>query len=328
MSKRIVSSISAIICSVFVYFLLAQNVDYSVVQVPQEKGLQLVKFSSDNDYVCMPQVFRNKNGVQWYTNRIIDISPNGDELAYISDRNNGSTNIFIKSLLQSGGATQRTNRGAVVDFSYSPDGKQMCFAESKGNTNQIFITGNTESFVCRQITSGDMDYSPVFAPNKDIIIFSRQEANDISVWAYDIAKGQLSSYTTGMNPEPSKDGKYVFVSRNNNGLGEIWRINLSTGMEECILSHHEHSFFSPVLSPDGETLAVVGSSKIEDGGIIYWNTDIYTIGVNGAGLRQVTYHAADDLSPAWGTDGNSLYFVSQRGSADGKANIWKMTYEK
>lgn len=305
----------------------AQNVDYSVVQVPQEKGLQLVKFSSDNDYVCMPQVVRNRNGVRWYTNRIINISPDGRELAYISNRNNG-TNIFIKNLTQPGVATQRTNRGAVLDFSYSPDGKQICFTESKGSTNQIFITGASGGFVCRQITSGDVDYSPVFAPNKDVIIFARQETNDISVWAYDIAKGQLSSYTTGMNPEPSKDGNYVFVSRNNNGLGEIWRINLNSGVEECILSHPEQSFFSPVLSPDGETLAVVGSSKIEDGGFTYWNTDIYTVGVNGSGLRQVTFHAADDLSPAWSHDGNSIYFVSQRGSTDATANIWKMSYEK
>lgn len=328
MAKKVVFSLLTFCCFSLANQLNAQNVDYSVVQVPQEKGLQLVKFSSDNDYVCMPQVYRNKKGVQWYTNRIIDISPNGEELAYISERNNGFTNIFIKNLVQTGGATQRTNRGAVVDFSYSPDGKQMCFSESKGATNQIFITGTAGSFVCRQITSGNADYSPVFAPNQDVIIFARQEANDISVWAYDINKGQLSSYTTGMNPEPSKDGKYVFVSRNNNGLGEIWRINLTTGVEECILSQPEQSFFSPVLSPDGETLAVVGSSKIEDGTFIYWNTDIYTIGVNGTGLRQVTFHAADDLSPAWSTDGNSIYFVSQRGSQDGKANIWKMTYEK
>lgn len=306
----------------------AQNVDYSVVQVPQERGLQLVKFSSDNDYVCMPQVIRNRNGVQWYTNRIIDTSPDGEDIAYISDRGSGTTNIFIKSLVQQGGSTQRTNRGAIVDFSYSPDGTQICFAEAKGNTNQIFTTGVTGNFVCRQITSGDLDYTPVFAPQKDAIIFSRQEAKDFSVWAYDISKGQLSSYTTGMCPEPSKDGKYIFVSRNNNGLGEIWRIDMKTGAEECILSQAGQSFYSPVLSPDGSTLAVVGSTKIEEGNVVYWNTDIYTVDVTGSNLRQITYHAADDLSPAWSADGKYIYFVSQRGSADGKANIWQLTFEK
>ncbi len=305
----------------------ARNVDYSVVQVPQEKGSQFIKVTNDNDYVCMPLVTRNRNGVNWFTNRVIDVSPDGQDIAYISDRNNG-TNIFIKSLIKQGGSVQRTNRGSVTDFSYSPDGKRICFAESKGKTNQIYITGSTGNFICRQVTSGDLDYSPIFLGKKDKLIFARQEANGISIWEYDLSKNQLSSYSTGMNPESTSDGKVIYVARPNNGLGEIWKIDLTTGIEECILSHPQMSFYSPALSPDGRSLAVVGGSKIEDGDITYWNTDIYTVSTNGANLRQVTYHAADDLSPTWSTDGNYIYFISQRGSADGRANIWRLTYEK
>lgn len=322
--SKITISISLILYS---SVLQAQKVDYSVVQVPQEKGTQLVKITNDNDYVCMPIVKRNRTGVQWFTNRIMDVSPNGQDIAYISERNNG-TNIFIKSLTKQGGSTQRTTRSAVVDFSYSPDGSQICFAENKGNTNQIYITDSSGSFVCRQVTSGEQDFSPMFINGKNKLIFARQEANNVSIWEYDLYRNQLSSYSAGMNPEPTKDGKSVYVARNNNGLGEIWRIDLDTGVEECILSHPEISFYSPSLSPDGITLAIVGGSKIEDGNLTYWNTDIYTVLTTGTGLRQVTYHAADDLNPAWSSDGNHIYFISQRGSADGKPNIWKLTYEK
>lgn len=304
-----------------------QNVDYSVVQVPQESGTQLIKITADNDYVCMPRVIRNRNGIQWFTNRVIDVSPDGNDIAYISDRNTG-TNIFIKSLIQQGGSNQRTNRGSVVDFSYSPDGTQICFAENKGKNTHIFVTSSSESFVCRQITSGDCDYSPIFCPDKDLLFFARQETNNISIWAYDISKNQLSSYTTGMNPEPSHDGRTIYIARPNNGLGEIWRIDLTSGAEECVISQPGISFYSPVLSPDGSTLAFVGGSKIEEGNMVFWNTDIYTASIDGTGLRQVTYHAADDMCPAWSTDGNYLYFISQRGSAEGKANIWRLTFEK
>ncbi len=305
----------------------AQSVDYSVVQVPQEKGSQFVKITNDNDYVCMPLVSRNRNGIDWFTNRVIDVSPDGLDIAYISDRNNG-TNIFIKSLVKQGGSTQRTNRGSVTDFSYSPDGKRICFAESKGKTNQIFVTGSSGNFICRQVTSGDLDYSPVFLGNKDKLIFARQESNGISIWEYDLAKNQLSNYASGMNPEPTADGKAVYVAKSNNGMGEIWKIDLNSGIEECILSRPDVSFYSPALSPDGRTLAVVGGTKIEDGPFTYWNTDIYTVDTGGSNLRQVTYHAADDLSPAWSADGNHIYFISQRGSADGNANIWRLSYEK
>lgn len=43
-------------------------------------------------------------------------------------------------------------------------------------------------------------------------------------------------------------------------------------------------------------------------------------------MIQLTYHAADDLSPVWSKDGKSIYFISQRGSTDGIANIWKMEF--
>lgn len=67
-------------------------VDYSVLQMTQEKGIQLFKFSSVNDYICIPLVSRNRKGVQWYTKRIIDISPDGAHIAYISYRANGTCN--------------------------------------------------------------------------------------------------------------------------------------------------------------------------------------------------------------------------------------------
>lgn len=305
----------------------AQNVDYSVVQVPEEKGIQLVKITNDNDYVCMPLVSRHRNGINWFTNRVIDVAPNGQEIAYISDRNTG-TNIFVKSLIKQGGAAQRTNRSSIVDFSYSPDGSKICFAERKGKTNQIFVTGAAGSFVCRQITSGELDYSPVFTKGNTRLIFARQEANNVSIWEYNLSNNQLSSYCSGMNPEPSGNGNSVYVARSNNGIGEIWRIDMNTGVEECVLSHPEVSFYSPVLSPDGKILAVVGGTCIEYGNQSYWNTDIYTVNIDGTDLRQITYHAADDLSPIWSSNGKYIYFISQRGSLDEKANIWRLTYEK
>ena len=41
---------------------------------------------------------------------------------------------------------------------------------------------------------------------------------------------------------------------------------------------------------------------------------------------QLTYHAADDLSPVWSRDGRYIYFISQRGSATATANVWRMNF--
>lgn len=314
---------------VFFSFSLAegQKVDFSVVSVGEESGLDFTKITNDGDGVCLPQVKRNSRGVDWYTSRILDVSPDGQSIAYLSNRNN-TTNIFIKDLAKMGASRMRTNRQAVVDFSYSPDGRQICFSESKGKTNQLFVTDASTGFVCRQITSGALDYSPAFDNNMKNIYFTRMENNGASIWAHNIANNYLSSYVAGMNPDPTADPNIIYVARTVDGKGEIWRINTANGIEECVLSHPQISFYSPSLSPDGKTLLMCGGTKIESGNIVYWNTDIFTCHNDGSDLRQHTYHAADDLSPVWGVNGDRIFFISQRGSADGIANVWMIPFIK
>lgn len=319
--------IFAITFTAFSFFLaLAQSVDYSVVYVPEETSLDLMKVTKDADYVCMPEVHRNYNGVDWLTNKIIDISPDGRKLAFLSMRN-GTTNIFTKDTERFGTSSQRTSRSAIMDFSYSPDGKTICFSEAKENMNQIFITdANQAGYSCSQITSGANDFSPVYSDDMKTIYFTRMDLMGFSVRGYDTANKFLSSYTTGMNPTADKKTNTLYVARTNNGKGEIWRINLNlnNGVEECIVSDNEHSFYSPQLSPDGKYLVFVGTSKIYTGRGYYWNTDIYRCRTDGTGLMQLTHHAADDLCPVWSADGKYIYFISQRGSTDGVANIWRM----
>lgn len=318
--------------STFFVFVFAtafsQKVDYSITSVPEEAGLEFLQITKESDYTCIGPVQRSRNGVNWMTNRILAISPDGKELAYLSLRN-GLTNIFIKDIDKQGASRQRTNRAKVIDFSYSSDGKNICFAENKGKNTQLFITDAHNGYICRQITSESQDYAPIYSADMGIIFFTRMESLGAGIWGLDLNKNFLASYTSGMNPYPSSTENAIYVARNNtNGKGEIWKINLDSNIEECILSHPVMSFYSPVLSPDGQTLLLVGGSKIENNKFVYWNTDIYTCSIDGSNLRQITYHAADDLSPVWSSDGNYIYFISQRGNAQGTANVWRITYNK
>lgn len=323
MIKKVLASLSIAFCS---FTLNAQSVDYSVVSVPEESGIDFTRITSDNDYVCMPIVQRTGNAVNWLSNRILDISKDGKQIAYLSFRNN-STNIFIKNLGQQGNSIQRTNRSNILDFSFSPNGQYICFSEKRGNENQIFQTAAANGYVCRQITNGAQDYSPVYTSDMKILLFARQEARGSSIWGYNMQDRFLSSYSTGMNPCPIPgESAFLCVRLNSSGKSEIWKINYKNGVEECIVSNADRSFTSPMLSPDGKWILFVGESLISGNGFSYRNTDIFACRTDGTGFAQLTYHAADDLSPIWGKDGKSIYFISQRGSADGTANIWKMNF--
>lgn len=304
----------------------AQSVDYSVVSVPEESGVDFVKISKESDYVCMPTVRRSRNGIDWFTNRILGITPDGRSIGYLSFRN-GSTNIFIKNLERQGSSVQRTNRSNVIDFSYSPDGKKIVFSEKSGDCNQIFLTDAQSGYVCRQITSNDKDYSPIYSTDMRQIFFSRAEARGSGIWSYDVAKNFLSSLTNGMNPCSMKHGNALIISRlNSNGRSEIWKVDCSSGIEECIVSDPNHSYTSPTISPDGQWILFVGDRGLDTGRGQFYNTDIFVCHLDGTSFTQLTYHAADDLSPVWSADGRYIYFISQRGDAQGVANIWKMNF--
>lgn len=316
----------AFVASGLLFTAKAQQVDYSVVTVPEESGIEFTQVSSTSDYVCMPIVQRTRDGLNWLSNRILDISKAGTHIAYLSYRNETS-NIFIKELGKQGGSVQRTNRKGVLDFNYSPDGKQIVFAENRGNSHQIFLTDAQNGYVCRQITSANQDFSPIYTNDMKQILFARQESNGVSIWGYNVASNFLSSYTSGMNPCPLKGESAFLCTRTNSaGRSEIWKINYQTGVEECIVSDPSRSFTTPSVSPDGKWILFVGESIIQGPNFAYRNTDIFVCHADGTSLTQVTYHAADDLSPVWSRDGAYIYFISQRGSAEGLANIWRMDF--
>ena len=320
--------VSLFACSMAILSLSAQKVDYSVVSVNEESGFNFTKITNDNDAVCMPIVKRSANRCTWLTNRIIGLSPDGAYLAFVSARDN-TTNIFIKEPSKQGGSIQRTHRQNILDFNYSPDGKFITFSEKNGKTSQIFQTDARSGYVCRQITSGSSDYSPIYSTDMKQIYFARQETSGVSIWSQNMKDNFLSTYTSGMNPWPCKDGKSVVCVRTEAGGNmSIWKINSESGIEECIVSDPQRSFSTPSISPDGRWLLFVGSSAIPMGqNSYYYNTDIYVCQTDGTDLMQLTYHAADDLSPIWSNDGRAIYFISQRGSSEGKANVWKMNFD-
>lgn len=53
-------------------------------------------------------------------------------------------------------------------------------------------------------------------------------------------------------------------------------------------------------------------------------TDLWLVGVDGAGLRQLTSHPGGDYSPAWSRDGKSIWFLSTR---SGSAQVWRIAID-
>lgn len=125
-------------------------------------------------------------------------------------------------------------------------------------------------------------------------------------------------------PIPNDKNSIYCARFTENKESEIWRVNFQTGVEELILGAPNKSYTSPQLSPDGNWILVVGSSKSEKEKTE--NTDIFVVRTDGTQFTQLTYHPGHDLSPVWSPDGKSIYFLSQRGSVKGNYNVWRMDF--
>lgn len=75
-------------------------------------------------------------------------------------------------------------------------------------------------------------------------------------------------------------------------------------------------------SPDGRQVAfVLRSTDMEAN---KGRTDVWAVGLDGGGLRQLTSHAANDGDPVWAPDGKSLFFLSTR---SGSSQVYRLPLE-
>ena len=93
-------------------------------------------------------------------------------------------------------------------------------------------------------------------------------------------------------------------------LGRIWLMPVSGGEGKAITDPYGNAR-QPSWSPDGKKIAFQA----------YWdgNWHIYTVNVDGTGLKQMTSGDFDHREPHWSPDGTVLAFSSDRG---GSYDIW------
>jgi len=162
------------------------------------------------------------------------------------------------------------------------------------------------------------------------------------LWSFDLTNGSLTQYTEGLAPSMSPDGSKMALTRINteSKRAEIWLVDLEKGQEFLLFSSKDENYYQPSFSPDGQRIAFVklsnevSISKKREllGGVAFTskeliyppNFDVYIANIDGSSVSQITYHPGHDLQPMWAKDGKSLFFLSQRGSADKEWNIWKM----
>jgi Tol biopolymer transport system component len=120
------------------------------------------------------------------------------------------------------------------------------------------------------------------------------------------------------HPTWSPDGSKLLFTRafHDSGsvyTGDLWAWDVNSS-ELADLTGGSDDQRDAAWSPDGAQVLFVSN---RDG-----NSDIFVADADGSGPTNLTSHGAEDTSPQWSSDGDTIYFLSDR--ADGRHEIYGM----
>ena len=115
---------------------------------------------------------------------------------------------------------------------------------------------------------------------------------------------------------PEGTGPRRVVPGRSKPLHQIYTINID-GSDEKHLNPNPYDCYSPVISPDGQTIAFV-SGRMDD-------IEIYLMDIDGTNERRITSGIGVSVQPAFSPDGGKLAFVSDR---SGTLQIYLMSFDQ
>lgn len=283
----------------------------------QQRGLRGVArtkltFSSDRNREKLTGTVENRDTKEIYiadydganqrritVNRQLNITPvwapDARAIAYTSYRR-GYPDIFVALIYQGTQETPTNNRGQNWLPAYSPDGAQIAFTSNRDGNPELYVMNRDGSNVRRITNHPAIDTTPTWSPTGTQIAFTSNRSGTPQI--YIVGADGLNirrltptteSYADRPTWSPAPFNEIAYAGRTGPGY-DIKVYDLAAGVTRQI-TFAEGSNESPAYSPNGRHLAFVstrGSGR----------ANIYTIGRDGRGLKQVT-RDGNNYMPSW-----------------------------
>ncbi len=258
------------------------------------------------------------------------ISPQGDKVAFISDRND-YLDVFLMSTIDGKIIDKVVSGQRTSDFeelklltprlTWSPDGKKIALAAKSGANDAILIIDVEEGDVTRLTFDLDAIYSVDWSVQGDKLAFVGNKLERSDIYVYDLNTTQLTNLTDDIfsdsDPAWSPDGKYIYFSsdrrdrlgREQVDMGtfdysqqDLYRVEIVTKTIERLTDWPESDENSVICSPDGQKLLFVSDKN----GI----NNIYEMVVETRATRPITNSLSGVYQLSLSRDGSKLAFSS------------------
>lgn len=230
------------------------------------------------------------------------------------------------------GARRLVSNGDAVQPAWSPNGDRVAFWASKNGQRDLFTVrsrprnGITPEPVA-VTNDAAVDWNPVWSPDGNYLYFLSDRSGLMGM--YRVRMDQESGERAGELEAvrlPVEDVAHISFSRDGRRLAfveyrflaNLYRARLEPGGEVLnsspeMLTQGVNQYTRPDLSPNGLFLAFNSQGKRDD---------LFVLGTDGSGFKQLTDDVFKDRGPRWSPDGKQLAFFSNR---SGRWEIW--TYQ-
>lgn len=221
-------------------------------------------------------------------------SPDARALAYTTFR--PIPDVFVSLIYQ--GVLQNPTKGVGTNYLpvFSPDGKQIAFMSGRDGNPEIYAM-NVDGSNLRRLTNNQAgDSSPTWSPSGSQIAFTSDRTGKAQIYVMNSSDGSGVRRLTVNESEadrptwsPPPFNEIAYAASTGPGY-DIKVLEVSTGQIRA-LTFGEGSNEGPAWAPGGRHLAFTSTRA---GG----RTQVFTIGRDGRGLRQIT-REGNNQTPAW-----------------------------
>lgn len=193
---------------------------------------------------------------------------------------------------------------------WSPDGTRIAFT---GIGGRILIwslrDGEMQTLTLDEMVPALVGWSP---DGESLLLTNRRgDVGYAELYRVAISTGQLAQLIATNDPfkridfaQWSPDGQFIVFALGTSYITRLWDIYRidADGGEMQLLSDGEGISYGPQLSPDGEQIAFVVGSIV--------NNDIYLMNADGSSPRRLTATDSSERMPVWSPDGTQILFQS------------------
>ncbi len=169
------------------------------------------------------------------------VSPNGKKMAYIVQKNDKESSLFLSNLDGSQEEQLTDIKGVESDPSWSPNGKQIAFSSNSDDDFEIEILSVETRKVTKLTNNTFYDGRPRWSPNGGQILFESDRDENWDIYVMDVDAENVKAITENSSGDWlanwSPDGNWIVYVSNQDGDDEIYIVRLD-GKDQMKLTNN------------------------------------------------------------------------------------------